>query len=142
MIEESSTATILLGLGSKEGDKENPQSMDVLNMDEVKEARSFLTSKGNIIDQLRQKVRMDAAKLFKEKLPPLSFPSKTEDSSNHDAETTTAESHSSHQDDFDDDEDDEEHNLHTYSATFQNGKPISDGEPNTIIDLDDIEAQK
>ena len=111
-------------------------------MDEVKEARSFLGSKGNIIDQLRQKVRMDAAKLFKEKMAPLSFSSKHEENSNHDAETTTAESHSSHQDEFDEMDDDDDEHLHTFSSTFQNGKSISEGDATNIIDLDDIEAQK
>eukprot|EP01031_Cornospumella_fuschlensis_P024606 gene24606-29727_t len=71
LLEESNTANILLCLGVKPEDKQIVRSESQNRL--VSDGDSAVSvPKGNIIDQLRHKVRVEAARTLKTKYPPLS----------------------------------------------------------------------
>lgn len=108
-MEESNTANILLGLSVK------PESMDPASLapeliaSESEEDLQAKISKGNIIDHLRQRVRVEAAQTQREKhlghvSPPLAV-----DSQDIDPEHGSGINHSS---------------FESYSSTFKAGQEI------------------
>ena len=142
LLEESSTANILLCLGKEGSAAEKPDHLTLsLNwassakeVEEIKAVRALIM-KGNIVDQLRQQVRMEAAKVWKKHLSSSTSPvhSHPESDATTSSTTTTIEARSSSGEEEEDDgkdhhvmiSDEEEQEMHSDEG-FNHKSPATD----------------